>query len=774
MSSLVLFVDSPEATEKTQNIIANPVKKAGLPLLVCKGIDKALEKLRNQNGVGANSILVLLSSSLEAPIETGRRLSEEAAFAHFAFLTNGINTGQIQQLKSFVASAGPNWSIIDLASKNLHTLFKEVVKSIQQSDREKIEQSPLKLAAIVESSHDTIIGKTLEGTIFSWNAAAEEMYGYKKEEVLGKSISIIVPPDRQDEVDGILKKLRKGEHIEQYETTRRRKDGKHINVSLTFSLIRDANGKVEGASVIARDITARKKAEARFQLALEAAPSGIIMTDDQGRITLVNSQIERYFGYASDELIGQNVEMLIPKAFRKEHPKLREEFLKKPETRWMGAGRDLFAVRKDGSEFPVEVGLNPIKTEHGIEVLAVVVDITKRKRLEEERRNLEKQLQHTQKLESLGVLAGGIAHDFNNLLTGILGNADLALMELSPVSPIRKYVENIQKSSIRASDLSNQMLAYSGKGRFLIQALDLNQVIEEMTHLLRVSISKTALLKYNLYPGLPAMEGDATQIRQVIMNLITNASEAINNKSGIISITTGVIDCDAHYLRETFFDEGLEEGFYVYVEVADSGVGMDKETQNRIFDPFYTTKVTGRGLGLAAVIGIVRGHKGAIKVYSEKGRGTTFKLLFPCSDKDAVKIPKEAMTIGSYRGEGTVLVVDDEDTVRAVARNTLEMAGFEVITASDGREGLKVFEEIKDQLSLVILDLTMPHIGGEEVYRKIRRIKAGMPVILISGYNEHELSNRFAGKGLAGFIQKPLRPAMLLTAVKRALEPKSE
>lgn len=772
MSSFMILVDTHKGARQTQNKIRHPAEKSGLQLRVCEGVEKALKELTNQTGARVSSTLILLSPNLDDPIAAARRLTQKAAFAQFAFLTNGTNSTRVQQLKSFVANAGNNWSIIDLASENLTTIFENTLNIIHQPGNGKTKQSPLKLKAIVESSHDAIIGKTLDGTIFSWNAAAEEMYGYKKEEALGKPISIIVPLDRQGEVIEILKKLRRGQNIDQFETVRKRKNGKLIDVSLMFSLIKDRNGKVEGASIIARNITTSKRAEARFQLALDAAPSGIILTDDQGKITFVNSQIERYFGYSSDELIGQNVELLIPKSHRKNHPVLRREFLQNPETRPMGSGRDLFAVRKDSSEFPVEVGLNPIKTEHGIEVLAVVVDITQRKRMEEERLNLEKQLQHTQKLESLGILAGGIAHDFNNLLTGILGNADLALLELSPVSPIRKYIENVQKSAIRASDLSNQMLGYSGKGRFQIQALDLNQVIEEMTHLLRVSISKTAVLKYNLYEGLPAMEGDATQIRQVIMNLITNASESLSDKSGIISITTGVIDCDVQYLAETSFDEGLEEGFYVYLEIADTGVGMDKETQSKIFDPFFTTKVTGRGLGLAAVMGIVRGHKGAIKVYSEKGRGTTFKLLFPCSDKPTIKLPHEAIDIGSYRAEGTVLVVDDEESVRAVARDTLERAGFKIVTAPDGREGLKLFEEIESQLSLVILDLTMPHLGGEEVFRKIRRLKSDMPVILISGYNEHELSSRFAGKGLAGFVQKPLRPANLLVTVKQALESK--
>jgi CheY-like chemotaxis protein len=319
------------------------------------------------------------------------------------------------------------------------------------------------------------------------------------------------------------------------------------------------------------------------------------------------------------------------------------------------------------------------------------------------------------------------------------------------------------------------MLAYSGKGRFLIQALDLNQAIEEISHLLQASISETAIISYNLYPDLPAIEADASQIHQVILNLVTNASEAIGDTSGVITITTALIDCDAQYLAETFLDDGLEQGAYVYLEVADTGCGMDKETQDKIFDPFYTTKFTGRGLGLAAVLGIVRGHKGAIEVNSEPGRGTTFRILFPCSHKEAVKASKEALNIESFQGKGKglainkVLVIDDEEGIRMVAQRTLERAGLQVITASDGREGLKVFEETKDELSLVILDLTMPHLSGEEVLVKMRQINPDVPVILTSGYNEQEISTRFEGQELAGFIQKPFRPTVLLAMVERVL-----
>jgi signal transduction histidine kinase len=418
------------------------------------------------------------------------------------------------------------------------------------------------------------------------------------------------------------------------------------------------------------------------------------------------------------------------------------------------------------------VGLNPIETAEGLEVLAVIADITQRKQMEARQKGLEAQIQQTQKLESLGVLAGGIAHDFNNILTGVLGSADLALLTMSAASPARHLLENIQTSAIRAADLCRQMLAYSGKGKFIIEALDLNEVIEEMSQLLHISISKKAVFNYNLYPDLPAVEGDATQIRQVVMNLITNASEAIGDKSGVITVTTGAMECDTQYLGELFLAEELVPGFYVYLEVADTGSGMDKETQKKIFDPFFTTKFSGRGLGLAAVLGIVRSHHGAIKVYSEKDRGTTFKILFPCSPKAPLKSLEEALVIESLNGQQAVLIIDDEDTVRAVARQTLELAGLTVLTAPDGREGVKLFEAKKEEIALVLLDLTMPHLSGEEVYRKIRRLRRSVPVIIISGYNEQELSGRFAGKGVAGSMQKPLRPRELLKTVKQVLAPK--
>ncbi|MDD5105532.1 MAG: response regulator [Desulfuromonadaceae bacterium] len=386
-------------------------------------------------------------------------------------------------------------------------------------------------------------------------------------------------------------------------------------------------------------------------------------------------------------------------------------------------------------------------------------DITERKRAEDNRLHLEKQLLHAQKLESLGVLAGGIAHDFNNILTSIIGNADLALMRINPESSAIDNLHSIEKAAARAADLARQMLAYSGKGTFVICNHDMNALLEEMLHILQVSISKKAVMRLNLTRPLPPVEADATQIRQIIMNLVINASEAIGDKSGVIAITTGCMDCDNSYLKDVWLNENLGDGLYVFIEIADTGCGMSKETLAKLFDPFFTTKFTGRGLGMAAVLGIVRSHKGAVKVYSEPGKGSTFKVLLPASGK-----PSEIFNHDSphdhWKGSGTVLLVDDEETVRGIGAEMLKELGFTVVTANDGREAVEVYKSRTD-ISFVILDLTMPHMDGEQCFRELRMLNPDVKVIMSSGFSELEVTQKFVGKGLAGFIQKPYKLSVL-------------
>ena len=330
----------------------------------------------------------------------------------------------------------------------------------------------------------------------------------------------------------------------------------------------------------------------------------------------------------------------------------------------------------------------------------------------------------------------------------------------------REHVHDIVRASRRAAELCRQMLAYSGKGRFVVQVLSVNEIVEEMTHLLSVSISKKAIIKYNLYANLPMVKADATQLRQVVMNLITNASEAIGDRSGVIALTSGVMDCDDRYLQGAAGSgDNLASGQYVYLEVSDTGHGMDQETLSRIFDPFFTTKFTGRGLGLAAVLGIMRGHKGCIRVDSELGKGTIFKMLLPVCEQPEETGSHPGPQLESWSGRGLVLLADDEETIRSLARRILEKGGFAVLTAADGREAIEVFKQHLGEISLVILDMTMPHLDGEACFRELRRLDPGVKVIITSGYNEQDIIGRFIGKGLAGFAQKPYTGAELLPKI---------
>ena len=312
-------------------------------------------------------------------------------------------------------------------------------------------------------------------------------------------------------------------------------------------------------------------------------------------------------------------------------------------------------------------------------------------------RQSEEQMRNAQKLESLGVLAGGIAHDFNNLLVGVLGNASLALSELPADSPARQFVQDVETSAQRAAELTRQMLAYSGRGKFVVEPVNLSQVVQEMTQLLRRVISKQARLSLHLRDDMPPIVADATQLRQVVMNLITNASDALLGESGLVTVRTGTVHADARMLAGTYLNEELPAGKYVYLEVTDSGVGMDAATRARIFEPFFTTKFTGRGLGLAAVLGIVRGHKGAIDVTSEPGCGTTFRVLFPASAALAEKPVTRNIPAAEWKGSGLALVVDDEEAVRVVARHVLERSGFTVVEAATGEEALATISAMPHQ-----------------------------------------------------------------------------
>ena len=552
-----------------------------------------------------------------------------------------------------------------------------------------------------------------------------------------------------------------------------RPDGSSIWLETSKVPLHDGDGRVTGVLGMYRDVTERKQAEKARDKALDfvktlldSSPMGIRVFDgDTGDCIQANQ--------AAAGIAGGTVEALLRQNFRGLGP-------------WRDAGLAAVAeaVLADGRTRRIETDLHTsfgklvtaryhfsrFVADGKPHLLVMGRDASEEKRLEQEKRRIEEQMLHVQKLESLGVLAGGIAHDFNNILMAVLGNADLALMRLAPASAARENVLRIEQAARQAAELARQMLAYSGKGRFVVETLDINDVIAEMTHMLDVSVSKKAILRYNLARNLPAIEADATQLRQVIMNLVINASEAIGEQSGLITISTGAMECDRAYLSETWIDEGLSEGLYVFLEIADTGCGMERETVSKIFEPFFTTKFTGRGLGMAAVLGIVRGHKGAIKLYSECGKGTDFKILLPAAGRAFTRQTEAAPHTETWQTTGTVLLVDDEGTIRELGTEMLQELGFDVLTAGNGREALEIFNPKKDEIACVILDLTMPRMDGEETFRELRRIKPDVRVVLSSGYNEQEVTQKFIGKGLAGFIQKPYRMAELGRKLREVIE----
>jgi len=503
---------------------------------------------------------------------------------------------------------------------------------------------------------------------------------------------------------------------------------------------------------------ALKDNEEKFAKAFRFSPVWVVISDlTSGEYLEVNDAFLITTGYSREEVINRTSQELGTWVDHTDRTRMVEGISHHGTVR----NQEVTRRTKDGREIPTLYSGEPLEIGGRMCLVSVSQDISEIKQAEQHHLKMEKQLQQVQKLESLGVMAGGIAHDFNNMLMGILGNAELARLDLSAESTVNHYLNQIETAAKRLADLTNQLLAYSGRGRFVIKTVNLSRLVTELNELLKTVVSKQAVMRLQLTEDLPAVEADVTQMRQLIMNLITNASDALDDEPGTITVATGSTEVDSAYLAETFIEQELPSGLYVHLEVSDTGMGMDPATRAKIFDPFFTTKFAGRGLGLAAVLGIIRGHQGAIKVYSEPGQGTSVKVLLPASDKSAQAEARPAGVVEDMSDPAFVLLVDDDEMVRAVTRLALEKMGCRVITAADGVEGVDTFKEHWEELDLVILDLTMPRLSGEEVFGQLRRIKPQVRVLLSSGYNEAETTNRFAGKGLAGFIQKPYTPSEL-------------
>ena len=537
---------------------------------------------------------------------------------------------------------------------------------------------------------------------------------------------------------------------------------------------------------------------------LSDAPIPCHELDTEGKIVRINEAGCRILGLRSDQIIGQHVWDFVA---LEERDVSRErilrnlagaKFLEAVERHW---------VRPDGVRLALEIHTQQICDSTGrvVGLRTFLLDVTRRKRAEEalrkvqeslenrirertaelelanaflrremeerheaekQRRRLETQVQHTQRLESLGVLAGGIAHDFNNLLASIMGYASLASTDLPEHSTARQSIERVLIAARSAADLTQQMLAYSGRGTFVLEAVNVTRLIERVARLLESTIPKKARLRLHLAEALPWIHADASQIQQVVMNLITNAAESLVDGPGAVDVTTGVEWVDDAQRPAAARGENLEPGEYVFLEVKDTGCGMDPQTLNRIFDPFFTTKFTGRGLGLAAVLGIVRGHHGGIEVQSRPSEGTVFRVIFPAVAVCDSSEDPDLAALEPWTGQGTVLVVEDQAPVRDLARMILERSGLTVLTAEDGRQAVGVFTEHVDEVHAVLLDLSMPGMDGVEVLQFITGLAPEVRVVLCSGYNEQDVNARLHGIKPAGFLRKPYHPSELLERLR--------
>ncbi|MFN7998651.1 MAG: response regulator [Bryobacteraceae bacterium] len=482
----------------------------------------------------------------------------------------------------------------------------------------------------------------------------------------------------------------------------------------------------------------------QWQTTFDAINDAVLLLDAEGRILRCNSSVRQIFEEAPEQLIGRTCDSLWDPAViqaeglaftRMLRSGRREEMDLRHHKRWM------------------HVTVDPVRSENGTVEGAVyiVCDITDRRRLEEK-------IRQAQKSESIGQLAGGVAHDFNNLLTAILGNTSLALSSLSTDNPVRDLLLDVESASRRAADLTQQLLAYSGKGRFVPRSLDLSGLVNGMQDLIEAAIPRKLELLMHLDANLPRVYADPSQMQQLVMNLAMNAAEAMGKKRGRIRISTGLERVESKEGSE------LQPGSYVFLEIQDTGCGMDEQVQAKMFDPFFSTKFVGRGLGLSAAAGIVRSHSGAIRAHSEPDKGTIFRVLLPVMEPEA-----EAAAPLSLRGTGKILVVDDQEFVRRFASHTLKAYGYDVVMAANGKEAIQVIRDSGDSIAAAILDMTMPVMTGDEALQEMAALNPRLRVIVSTGYDSNEAKERFAKYPVYGFLFKPYSARQLAETVRAAL-----
>ncbi|HKA22807.1 MAG TPA: PAS domain S-box protein [Blastocatellia bacterium] len=615
------------------------------------------------------------------------------------------------------------------------------------------------LAAIVESSDDGIIGTTLDGTITSWNSAAEGIYGYRPDEVKGRPISILIPPDRDDEMPQIFEKIKRGERISHYETVRLTKDGRKIDVSITISPIKGSAGTIIGASAIAREITGCKEEEEQLHeqaALLDHAQDAIIVRNLEGRVLYWNKSAERISGWSASEAIGKNICALLYKDNLSNYEAAMTALTEKRE--WVG---ELSQRTKDGREIIAECHwtLVPGEADKPASVFAINTDITEKKKL-------EAQFLRAQRMESIGTLASGIAHNLGNLLSPILLSFQLLKRKFTDEES-QHMLAILQINAERAGEMIRQVLEFArGIQGERIELLP-THVMREVASILEGTLPKSIDVELSIAEDLLPVVGDANQLHQVLMNLCVNARDAMPDGG---SLTIGG---ENTYIDENYARMQLEAkpGQYVVISVADTGVGIPADVLGRIFEPFFTTKELGKGtgLGLPTIRAIVKGHDGFINVYSEVGKGTEFRIYIPAATTtEAKSLAGVQPDVPVGHGE-LILIIDDELPILEVARKTLEENGYKVLTASDGAEGLALYAEHRKEVDAVLIDMVMPYLDGAATIRALRKLDPAVKIIASSGLAANDKLFEDSAVGVRTFLSKPYSAEKLLRALSEIL-----
>ena len=636
------------------------------------------------------------------------------------------------------------------------------------------------LASIVQSSHDAIVTTDVDGRVLSWNPGAEALYGHPASDMIGRSIDGIIPEDRRGDEAQVRLMVRLGGRVDRYRSIRRTAKDDEIAVSTLVSPLLDERGMIVGTTSITRDISDRERAEARVQAILDAAPDAVLGVTESGEVVLVNAEAERLFGHPRHDLLHLPVRQLLPDGLPAVSAVLRTGGDTTPldSERAGGAGgaeesdqrwATRRAVGRGGREIPVDIACSALHTDSGVVVVAVVRDVTERLAAEQERRRLreeadrqrlEARIQQAQRLESLGQLAGGIAHDFNNLLAVILNYASF-IVEDAAGTPPAVDAEQIARAARRGSDLTHQLLAFARREVIRPRPLNLNTVVTEVHQMLTRSLGEHITLTVLTTAGLPSVMADPGQLEQVLVNLAVNARDAMPT-GGRLTIDTALVRVDADHAAAR---AGLVTGRYVRLRVSDTGTGMPREVSDKAFEPFFTTKPSGHGtgLGLATVYGIVTQAGGTVQIYSEPGIGTTFTILLPATDVEAVANTPEDTAAGLTGHGATVLVVEDENALREVTCRILERGGYTVLAADGGEEALRLAAD--HSIDVLVTDVIMPNMLGRDLADAVRSRWPGTRVLFMSGYAQPVLTTHGTLSADVHLLEKPFTSAELMRAL---------